>query len=109
MEPMSEVIYEEVSITRKMYGWSKYGGARRGIVKEELPEWACQLCGARNTSGLPAYFVPQDKYQREFMRVCSICKKASIELRMQTFDEMLQAKLANLLTLPTRYNHGKED
>lgn len=97
------MIIQEVSITKKMYGWSKYGGARKGLVKEELDEWSCQLCGSKNNKNLPSYFIPEDPTQREYMRVCSRCKNISIKSQLRTFDEMLARKLANLLTLPTRY------
>lgn len=94
---------EYISITKKMYGWSKYGGARKGLVKEELREWSCQLCGSRHVDSLPSYFVPEDESQREYMRVCSYCKHLAMEKQVETFEKMLALKVANLLSLPTRY------
>lgn len=97
------LIVREISITKKMYGWSKYGGARKGLVKEELDEWSCQLCGSTNNRSLPAYFVPEDATQREYMRICSDCKHLALKHDLKTFDELLAGKLANLLTFPRRY------
>ena len=63
-----------VSITKKMYGWSKWGGAAEGLVKEESSEWYCQICGQKQMKILPSYMFPFDVDQRDFCRVCSECK-----------------------------------
>ena len=62
---------EIVKLTKRMCGWTKYGGARKGLFKEDLDEWACQLCGTRHSKALPSYFVPETEDQREFYRICS--------------------------------------
>lgn len=75
---------EEVPVTKKMYGWDKYGGARHGLVDNNTPKWHCQICGEEQTRELPKYFIPEDRHQREFFKVCSKCRKAQIVY--QTFD-----------------------
>jgi hypothetical protein len=57
-----------------MYGWTKWGGATQGLVKEELDEWYCQCCGEKQIKVLPSYMFPTDTTQRDFIRVCSDCK-----------------------------------
>jgi hypothetical protein len=69
-----------LTITAKMYGWTKWGGSRGGFVKEELDEWFCQVCGERQVQCLPSYMIPVDGMDRDFVRVCTLCKaKAKIE------------------------------
>lgn len=57
-----------------MYGWSKWGGGTKGLSKETLDEWYCQVCGEKQTSILPSYMFPMDCSQRDFARVCAYCK-----------------------------------
>ena len=64
-----------MKITKMMYGWTKWGGASHGLVKEQLDEWYCQLCGEHQVVELPAYMFPLDDGNRNFIRICSICKK----------------------------------
>jgi len=93
----------EISITKKMYGWSKYGGGRKGLAKESLPEWTCQLCGTRHSKEMPSYFVPETDSCREYYRVCSVCKNKTLKLNIKTFEEALALKVANLMTFPARF------
>lgn len=65
---------DKVIITRRMYGWSKYGGARHGLVKEELEEWFCQVCAERQVKVLPNYMFDYFGDKRDFIRICSKCK-----------------------------------
>ena len=78
-----------ISVTKKMYGWSKYGGVMDGIVKEELPEWFCQFCGGKQVKGLPCYMIAVDEWQREYLRACSVCKNAAVKNKATTFDKLL--------------------
>lgn len=78
---------ERIVITQKMYGWSKHGGVRHGLVKEELDVWACQICAERQTRDMPSYMISMDEDQREFIRVCSKCKHDARLLEFeQTFE-----------------------
>ena len=63
--------FASISITKQMYGWTKYGGARKGVVKETLDTWYCQVCGEKQTRGLPAYMYHIG--DRDYIRVCSKC------------------------------------
>jgi len=63
--------FASISLTKKMYGWTKYGGARKGIVKETLDTWYCQICAEEQTLGLPAYMIHIG--DRDFIRICSKC------------------------------------
>jgi len=63
-----------VKVTRMMYGWSKYGGARHGLVKHN-GEWTCQICGETFPSEIPAYMFCWDiENLREFLRICGMCE-----------------------------------
>lgn len=75
-----------------MFGWSKYGGARKGLYKENLDEWWCQICSSHHTGAAPSYFIPEDEYQREYMRICSICKATSRKMGFTTYDAMVPYK-----------------
>lgn len=67
--------------TKMMYGWSKYGGGRKGLVREEPKEWCCQSCGERYSKEMPGYFFPYDINMREFVKICGSCQnKAAINL-----------------------------
>jgi len=88
-------------ITKKMYGWSKYGGAFHGLAKETLDEWHCQICGREHTREMPSYFI-SDNGGRDFFRICSSCKRQVIENEIREFEELLALKVANLITLPSR-------
>ena len=64
-----------LTINKMKYGWSKWGGANHGLVKEELDEWYCQGCGKKQVKGLPSYMLPiTHKEDRDFARVCSKCE-----------------------------------
>ena len=71
---MADIVKKKVTVTKKMYGWSKYGGARRGMVKEELEVWYCQCCSEEQTKEMPEYYIAEDDDEREFMRVCGKCR-----------------------------------
>jgi len=74
------------TISRKCYGWSKWGGAREGLVKETLQEWYCQACGEKQTIDLPAFMY--EIVDNEFVRLCSRCYAVSKAVR--TFEEIKQ-------------------
>ena len=73
----------KVTITRLMYGWSRWGGGNQGLVKEELDEWYCQNCGEIQKKGLPSYMV--ETAEREFVRVCAKCKHKMVENRLKDY------------------------
>lgn len=64
-----------VNINKMKYGWTKYGGARHGLVKHR-GEWTCQACAADHPDSLPAYMFNVDNGAfREFIRICAPCYK----------------------------------
>jgi hypothetical protein len=78
-----------ISITMKCYGWSKWGGAREGLVKEELDEWYCQACGEKQVKILPSYMFPVDDLGRDFARVCTKCKAKSLAKKISVWNDLL--------------------
>jgi len=78
-----------ISITHKMYGWTKWGGPTNGLVKEELEEWYCQTCGEKQLKTFPSYMVPLDDAQRDFVRVCSACKAQANIKRVTFYSELV--------------------
>lgn len=82
--------YLTISITHKMYGWTKWGGAREGLVKEDLEVWYCQVCGEKQIRCLPSYMFPTDETEREFVRVCTLCKAKSILGKLTKLEELLR-------------------
>jgi len=98
-----------VKETKKMYGWDKYGGGRRGMVIEDLDIWYCQSCKERQSRESPAYMLPLDEdIRREFVRVCSDCKHRAVEEGYTVFSDVVKVvrvsvgEFANLLSLPSR-------
>jgi NAD-dependent SIR2 family protein deacetylase len=73
-----------------MYGWTKYGGAREGLVKKELEKWYCQVCGAQMPKSIPAYMIPMDRLNRDFLRVCPECQNASYTLKITTYAQLVR-------------------
>jgi hypothetical protein len=79
-----------LSITMRMYGWSKWGGGSEGLVKEELEEWYCQSCGEKQLREFPSYMIPVDKAQRDYIRVCVWCKAQSVMNNLTFCQELLK-------------------
>lgn len=79
---------EKIVITQKMYGWSKYGGARHGIIKEELDEWYCQACGEKQVKALPNWLFALDASDRDYIRICSRCKAKAVSEKIETIKEL---------------------
>lgn len=75
--------FASLAVTMKLYGWSKWGGARNSISTLLVDEdWYCQVCGEQETKDLPAYFVPYDDTQRDFIKVCSVCRNKSLKKKL---------------------------
>jgi hypothetical protein len=67
------------------YGWSKFGGGFFGLVKNE-GIWICQACGEEQTDDLPQYYIAMDKSEREFVRICSICKHVQLKYKLGRYN-----------------------
>lgn len=89
-------------IEYKKFSWTKWG-ARRGLVKEDLDEWVCQLCGIKHPKEIPSYFVPFDDMAEEYFRLCPSCLRLGLDNKELRFGNLLALKVANLLTLPAKY------
>lgn len=71
---MDYQVREEFSLTKAMYGWSKYGGSNQGLVKEG-GGWYCQACGKEQPKEFPAYMMCLDHDTfRNFIRLCADCE-----------------------------------
>lgn len=65
---------DEKTLNKAKYGWSKYGGARHGLIKQG-GRWYCQACGEEQPSIFPAYMLCVDNGEfRDFIRLCSACE-----------------------------------
>lgn len=90
------------AIQYKKFSWTKYGD-RRGLLKEDLDEWVCQVCGNVHPKDLPSYYVPETSEQMEYMRLCSYCFHNALAIQVDTYSRLLALKVANMLTLPSKY------
>lgn len=86
----SNVYYKATKKTRiinKMkYGWSKYGGPSKGLVKKQLDYWSCQSCGDQLTIGLPVFMFPFDG--KDFLRICSDCQNIALVYDISVFASL---------------------
>lgn len=73
-----------------MYGWSKWGGARHGLVKEELDEWYCQACKEKQTRSLPNYMFDYFGDKRDYIRICSKCKNKVVKENIEYVRDLFQ-------------------
>ena len=81
--------FQSLSITQKMYGWSKWGGGTHGLVTQG-GEWYCQICGGEQVDPLPSYVLPFDTTQRDFGRICTECKAEAVEHHIVIFWDLYQ-------------------
>ena len=77
-----------LTITCRMYGWSKWGGGTTGIVEEGLAEWYCQVCGEMQLRGLPSYMFPIDMFERDYVRICTRCKAKASSTKTKVLFEL---------------------
>lgn len=53
--------------------WSKYGGARRGLIhSQSAPSWACQCCGKKQPRELPGFFINHES-SGDKVKLCAKC------------------------------------
>ena len=71
-----------------MFGWTKYGGARHGLVKQN-GNWYCQACGKEHPDSMPAYMLCIDNGNyREFVRLCGNCENIVKTFKIINFKEL---------------------
>lgn len=81
-------ITEEHIPTKLMYGWSKHGGATKGMVQQQADVWFCQSCKHEFAKIVPSFMFPM--FHREFARICQPCLDIAIAKRFRTIWEMLR-------------------
>lgn len=84
-------------ITKISHSWSKWGGSRHMVVKENLDKWSCQACGGEQTNDLPGYRFPIPD-TKEFMRICSKCQ---FEVNLKKIIRLID--LINLVRCPKNF------
>jgi hypothetical protein len=86
----NKTIEDRVSgLTKKAYGWSKWGGANYGLVqKQKTEEWNCQACGEKEGSEMPSYMF--EIIPSEFIRICSNCQALKNIHSLKTMHELLR-------------------
>lgn len=77
-------VKSKTTLTEMKYGWSKYGGARYGLVRFES-DWVCQACGETQPKELTSYLLSIDKYDREFVRICGKCRNEMLRLKIKDY------------------------
>ena len=70
----SETFHNQYGNHLPKQSWSRWGGGSYGLLKENLEEWYCQVCGEKQLATLPSYMFPMDEFNRDFVRVCTECK-----------------------------------
>ncbi len=70
---------------KQKYGWSKYSGGFMGLVKDEN-DWYCQACGEPQAKELPQYMLPISKMEREYVRICSVCKHIQLRHKIGKYN-----------------------
>lgn len=71
-------------------GWSKHGGGRQNLEKEQLEEWACQSCGQQQTKDLPQYMIPLDDFLKDFLRICSRCQHIAQKKQITQYSYLIK-------------------
>ena len=73
--------------TKLMYGWSKWGGASKGMVQEKTDTWYCQSCNKDYPSTTKSYMFPL--FDREFGRICQECLDGAILNRIKNLWDLM--------------------
>lgn len=73
-----------------MYGWSKWGGANKGLeYGSKNGNWHCQICGEEQPAELRPYFFPLDKELRNFLRICINCQHKVMKFNIHRVDRLI--------------------
>lgn len=86
-----EYIYQissEHDPTKLMYGWTKWGGGRKGMVQEKNPVWFCQSCRKEFPEEVTSFMFPI--YNREFGRICQSCLDSAILYKIQSLWDLMK-------------------
>lgn len=84
-----------VKLTKMISGsWTKYGGARHGVLKKKKIDawgerrWNCQACGEELPSEIPAYML--EFAPLEYVRICPPCNAEALRRRIETLHELIR-------------------
>jgi hypothetical protein len=86
-----EYLYEisaEHEPTKLMYGWSKWGGASKGMVQGLNNVWYCQSCRKESPISEASFMFPI--FDREFGRICRECLDVAILKKMKSLWELMK-------------------
>lgn len=72
----------------KTGGWSKWGGARQGLIREKTDTWFCQVCGQEQPAELPPYFF--QLYPKEYLKICAKCRKKTLDLKITKTQTLIK-------------------
>lgn len=64
-------------INKLRFGWSKWQGANRQLIKYNDDEWTCQVCASRHPSEIPCFMF--EAFEEEYIKICSKCQKIKTE------------------------------
>ena len=81
------MVRTKYTISQLSYGWSKWGGGNKGLVRENPDVWYCQGCTDLQRKELPSYNV--ESSPREFVRVCAKCKHAMIANKIRSYLKLI--------------------
>lgn len=66
--------------------WTKWGGGRLMLVKENPDIWYCQACAEKQTKDCPAYMFPIG--DNNYIRICSECENKVVRIRIVEFKQL---------------------
>ena len=70
----------------KTRGWTKWGGGRLMLIKENPDVWYCQACAEKQAKQSPAYMFPLDG--ENWVRICSECENKVIRVRIVAWTDL---------------------
>ena len=68
---------------KKTGAWTKYGGARQGLIRENSDTWNCQGCGKELPNTLPGFMF--EFLTNEYVRLCSKCHNTVKTKKIETY------------------------
>lgn len=98
-----------LTITKIMYGWSKWGGANNGVATlMGNDEWYCQACQQQQTKNLPSYMFPLDAFNRDYAKICARCKNVSVKKQIENYFK-LRAYMRNVIRTAQQFEYDGLD
>lgn len=85
-----EVSITQIQLNKAKRSWSKYGGAKHGLEREQQSEWTCQTCGTTHDVEMPAFMIPMDSNRTEFLKICGICMNIWINNKLKKWQDLIK-------------------